>query len=52
MWKINGKLLLTYYTVCYTLSLSITIMLTIFDVSIKEKMVYGSLCFSYFLSKG
>ena len=28
-----------------------SIMLTIFDVSIKEKSVYGSLCLSYFLSK-
>ena len=30
-------------SVCYKLSMSI--MLTIFDVSIKEKRVYGSLCF-------
>ena len=30
-------------TVCYNLSISI--MLTIFNVSIKEKRVYGSLCF-------
>ena len=37
------KLLLTYFTVCYKLSMSI--MLTIFDVSIKEKRVYGGLCF-------
>ena len=37
------KLLLAYCTVCYKLSMSI--MLTIFDVSIKEKRVYGSLCF-------
>ena len=43
------KLLLAYWTVCYKLSMSI--MLTIFDVSIKEKSVYGSLCLSYFLSK-
>ena len=37
------KLLLAYCTECYKLSMSI--MLTIFDVSIKEKRVYGSLCF-------
>ena len=37
------KLLLTYCTVCYKLSMSI--MLTIFNVFIKEKRVYGSLCF-------
>ena len=37
------KLLLTYCTVCYKLSMSI--MLTIFDVSIKDKRVSGSLCF-------
>ena len=36
-------LLLTYYTVCYKLSMSI--MLSMFDVSIKEKRVYGSPCF-------
>ena len=36
------KLLLTYCTV-----LSMSIMLTIFDVSIKEKRVYGSLCFDF-----
>ena len=36
-------LLLAHCTVCYNLSMSI--MLTIFDVSIKEKTVYGSLCF-------
>ena len=35
-------LLLAYYTECYKLSMSI--MSTIFDVSIKEKRVYGSLC--------
>ena len=39
------KLLLANCTVCYKLSMSI--MLTIFDVSIKEKMVYGSLCFDF-----
>ena len=27
-----------------------SIMFTIFDVSLKEKSVYGSLCLSYFLS--
>ena len=37
------KLLLEHSTVCYKLSMNI--MLTIFDVSIKEKRVYGSLCF-------
>ena len=37
------KLLLAHCTVCYKLSMSI--MSTIFDVSIKEKRVYGSLCF-------
>ena len=36
-------LLLAHCTVCYNLSMSI--MLTIFDVSIKEKRVYGSLCY-------
>ena len=35
--------LLTYCTVCYKLSMSI--MLTLFDVSIKENRVYGSLWF-------
>ena len=35
--------MLAHCTVCYNLSMSI--MLTIFDVSIKEKRVYGSLCF-------
>ena len=34
---------LVYCTVCYKLSISI--MLTIFNVSIKEKRFYGSLCF-------
>ena len=37
------KLLLAHCTVCNKLSMSI--MLTIFDVYIKEKRVYGSLCF-------
>ena len=37
------KLLLAHRTVCYKLSMSI--MLTIFDVSIEEKRVYGALCF-------
>ena len=37
------NLLLVYCTVCYKLSMSI--MLTILDVSIKEKKVNGSLCF-------
>ena len=36
-------MLLTHCTECYKLSMSI--MLTVFDVSIKEKRVYGSLCF-------
>ena len=36
-------LLLANCTVCYNLSMCI--MLTIFDVSIKENRVYGSLCF-------
>ena len=36
-------MLLTYCTACYKISMSI--MLAIFDVSIKEKRVYGSLCF-------
>ena len=40
---LSFKLLLTYCTVCYKLSMSI--MLTIFEVSIKEKRVSGSLCF-------
>ena len=42
-FPLSFKLLLTYCTVCYKLSMSI--MLTIFDVSIKEYRVYGSLCF-------
>ena len=37
------KLLLAHCTECYKLSRSI--ISTIFDVSIKEKRVYGSLCF-------
>ena len=37
------KLLLAHRTVCYKLSMSI--MLTIFDVFIEEKRVYGGLCF-------
>ena len=37
------KLILAHCTVCYKLTMSI--MVTIFDVSIKEKRVYGSLCF-------
>ena len=37
------KLLLAHCTVCYKLSMSF--MLTIFDVTLKEKRVYGSLCF-------
>ena len=37
------KLLLAHCTECYKLSMSI--MSTIFDVSIKEKRVYGSLYF-------
>ena len=37
------KLLLAHCAVYYKLSMSI--MLTIFDVSIKEKRVYRSLCF-------
>ena len=37
------KLLLTHCTECYKFSLSI--MSTIFGVSMKEKRVYGSLCF-------
>ena len=37
------KLLLAHRTVCYKLSMSI--LLTIFDVSIEEKRVYGGLCF-------
>ena len=36
-------LLLAHCTVCYNLFMSI--ILTIFDVSIKEKRVYGCLCF-------
>ena len=40
---LSFKLLLTHCTVCYKLSMSI--ILTIFDVSIHEKRVYGSLCF-------
>ena len=40
---LSFKLLLAHCTVCYKLSMNI--MLTIFDVSIKEKRVYGSLCF-------
>ena len=35
--------MLAHCTECYKLSLSI--MLTIFDVSIKEERVYGSLCY-------
>ena len=37
------KLILAHCTVCYKLTMSI--MVSIFDVSIKEKRVYGSLCF-------
>ena len=37
------KLLLVHCTVCYKLSMSI--MLTKLDVSIKQTRVYGSLCF-------
>ena len=37
------KLLLVNCTECYKLAMSI--MSTVFDVSIKEKRVYGSLCF-------
>ena len=37
------KLLLAHCVVCYKLSMSI--MLTIFDVFIKEKRAHGSLCF-------
>ena len=40
---LSFKLLLAHCTECYKLSMSI--MSTIFDVSIKEKRVYGSLCF-------
>ena len=39
------KLLLAHCTVCYTLSMSI--LLTVFDVSINEKTVYGSFCFEF-----
>ena len=42
-FPLSFKLLLAHCTVCYKLSMNI--MLTIFDVSIKEKRVYGSLCF-------
>ena len=42
------KLLLAHCTVCYNLSMSS--MLTIFDVSIKKR-VYSSLFFNYLLSK-
>ena len=42
---LSFKLLLTNCTVCYKLSMSI--MLTIFDVFLKEKRVYGSLCFEF-----
>ena len=41
--KLDHDTILTYCTVCYRLSVSI--MLTIFDVSIKEKRFYGILCF-------
>ena len=40
---LSFKLLLAHCTECYKLSMSI--MSTIFDASIKEKRVYGSLCF-------
>ena len=43
MFSLSFKLLLAHCTECYELSMSI--MSTIFDVSIKEKRVYGSLCF-------
>ena len=43
LFFLSFKLLLAHCSLCYKLSLSI--MLTIFDVSIKEKKVYGSLCF-------
>ena len=46
---LSFKLLLTYCTVWYKFSMNI--MLTIFDVSIKEKRVVGSLCFELLLSK-
>ena len=40
---LSSKLLLAHCTECYKLSMSI--MSTIFNVSIKKKRVYGSLCF-------
>ena len=40
---LSFKLFITHCTECYKLSMSI--MSTIFDVSIKEKRVYGILCF-------
>ena len=40
---LSFKLLLAHCTECNKLSMSI--MSTIFDVSIKEKRIYGSLCF-------
>ena len=46
---LSFKLILAYCTVCYKLSMST--MLTIFDVSIKEKRVYGSLCFALLLQQ-
>ena len=46
---LSFKLLLARCTECYKLSMSI--MSTIFDVSIKEKRVCGSLCFELLLQQ-
>ena len=46
LFFLSFKLLLALCTVSYKLSMSfMLIMLNIFDVSIEEKRVYGSLCF-------
>ena len=46
---LSFKLILTYCTACYNLSMCIK--LTIFDVSIKEKRVNGCLCFEFLLKQ-
>ena len=47
--SLSFKLLLTYCTACYKLSMRIK--LTIFDVSLKEKRVNGCLCFEFLLQQ-
>ena len=47
--SLSFKLLLTYSTACYKLSMRIK--LTIFDISIKEKRVNVCLCFEFLLQQ-